>query len=167
MAEWSKAHDWKSCVPLKGTVSSNLTLSANKKGHRKVFFFIGDEVRTLRNSEFDYKRKAGFEHAGRLEEPMSAVDRALRMGVVWGLYDAGTDCTLENTDGQTAYDIAEANPGFKDDEFLLVLLSDAIDAQIRKNEQIPANSNKKNCLQQPITLFFFFWDLFCYLLYFN
>ncbi len=28
MAEWSKAHDWKSCVPLKGTVSSNLTLSA-------------------------------------------------------------------------------------------------------------------------------------------
>ena len=67
----------------------------------------------------------------------------LRMGVVWGLYDAGTDCMLENTDGQTAYDIAEANPGFKDDEFLLVLLSDAIDAQIRKNEQIPANSNKK------------------------
>ena len=67
----------------------------------------------------------------------------LRMGVVWGLYDAGTDCTLENTDGQTAYDIAEANPGFKDDEFLLVLLSDAIDAQIRKNEQIPANSNEQ------------------------
>ena len=64
----------------------------------------------------------------------------LRMGVVWGLYDAGTDCTLENTDGQTAYDIAEANPGFKDDEFLLVLLSDAIDAQIRKNEQIPEMS---------------------------
>ena len=67
----------------------------------------------------------------------------LRMGVVWGLYDAGTDCTLENTDSQTAYDIAEANPGFKDDEFLLVLLSDAIDAQIRKNEQIPANSNEQ------------------------
>ena len=67
----------------------------------------------------------------------------LRMGVVWGLYDAGTDCMLENTDGQTAYDIAEANPGFKDDEFLLVLLSDAIDAQIRKNEQIPANSNEQ------------------------
>ena len=64
----------------------------------------------------------------------------LRMGVVWGLYDAGTDCMLENTDGQTAYDIAEANPGFKDDEFLLVLLSDAIDAQIRKNEQIPEMS---------------------------
>ena len=67
----------------------------------------------------------------------------LRMGVVWGLYDAGTDCTLQNTDGQTAYDIAEANPGFKDDDFLLVLLSDAIDAQIRKNEQIPANSNEQ------------------------
>jgi len=67
----------------------------------------------------------------------------LRMGVVWGLYDAGTDCTLENTDGQTAYDIAEANPGFKDDDFLLVLLSDAIDAQIRKNEQISANGNEQ------------------------
>jgi len=67
----------------------------------------------------------------------------LRMGVVWGLYDAGTDCTLQNTDGQTAYDIAEANPGFKDDDFLLVLLSDAIDAQIRKNEQISANGNEQ------------------------
>lgn len=67
----------------------------------------------------------------------------LRMNTIYGLYDAGTDCTLENTDGQTAYDIAEANPGFNDDEFLLVLLSDAIDAQIRKNEQIPANSNEQ------------------------
>ena len=28
MAEWSKAHDWKSCVRPKRTVSSNLTLSA-------------------------------------------------------------------------------------------------------------------------------------------
>ncbi len=28
MAEWSKAHDWKSCVPPKGTVGSNPTLSA-------------------------------------------------------------------------------------------------------------------------------------------
>lgn len=64
----------------------------------------------------------------------------LRMNTIYGLYEAGTDCTLENTDGQTAYDIAEANPGFKDDDFLLVLLSDAIDAQIRKNEQI-ASSN--------------------------
>ena len=31
MAERSKAHDWKSCVPPKGTVSSNLTLSAITK----------------------------------------------------------------------------------------------------------------------------------------
>ena len=28
MAEWSKAHDWKSCVRLKRTESSNLSLSA-------------------------------------------------------------------------------------------------------------------------------------------
>lgn len=51
----------------------------------------------------------------------------LRMSVAWGLYDAGTDCTLKNKDGETAYDIAKANPGFNDDEFLLVLLSDAIE----------------------------------------
>ena len=28
VAEWSKAHDWKSCVPLKGTKGSNPFLSA-------------------------------------------------------------------------------------------------------------------------------------------
>ena len=28
MAEWSKAHDWKSCVPPKGTEGSNPSLSA-------------------------------------------------------------------------------------------------------------------------------------------
>lgn len=28
---WSKAHDWKSCVPLKGTKGSNPFLSANAK----------------------------------------------------------------------------------------------------------------------------------------
>ncbi len=27
---WSKAHDWKSCLPLKGNVGSNPTLSAKK-----------------------------------------------------------------------------------------------------------------------------------------
>ena len=28
VTEWSKVHDWKSCVPQKGTVGSNPTLSA-------------------------------------------------------------------------------------------------------------------------------------------
>ena len=28
---WSKAHDWKSCLPLKGNVGSNPTLSAKNK----------------------------------------------------------------------------------------------------------------------------------------
>ena len=44
MAEWSKAHDWKSCVPPKGTVSSNLTLSAiyDKAPFRRGFA-INDE----------------------------------------------------------------------------------------------------------------------------
>ena len=40
MAEWSKAHDWKSCVPPKGTVSSNLTLSANKKTTPEAVLFF-------------------------------------------------------------------------------------------------------------------------------
>lgn len=41
MAEWSKAHDWKSCVPPKGTVSSNLTLSAIyiKTHHKGGFLY--------------------------------------------------------------------------------------------------------------------------------
>ena len=62
MAEWSKAHDWKSCVPLKGTVSSNLTLSAiktNKHPCGAFFCFKRDEwEKNSRVSEFDYKRKA-------------------------------------------------------------------------------------------------------------
>ncbi len=59
MAEWSKAHDWKSCVPLKGTVSSNLTLSAIKtKEHLYGVFFVLNVIsgrRTDGLSEFDYK----------------------------------------------------------------------------------------------------------------
>lgn len=49
----------------------------------------------------------------------------LRMGVVWGLYEAGTNCSLKNTDGQTAYDIANNNPSFNDDELLLHFFCDA------------------------------------------
>ena len=31
MAEWPKAHDWKSCIPLKGIEGSNPSLSANNR----------------------------------------------------------------------------------------------------------------------------------------
>lgn len=31
MSEWPKEHDWKSCVPQKGTVGSNPTLSAKRE----------------------------------------------------------------------------------------------------------------------------------------
>ena len=34
---WSKAHDWKSCVPHKGTEGSNPSLSAMKKPVEPVF----------------------------------------------------------------------------------------------------------------------------------
>ena len=37
---WSKAHDWKSCVPYKGTEGSNPSLSAKKKFHFGTSFFI-------------------------------------------------------------------------------------------------------------------------------
>lgn len=43
MAEWSKAHDWKSCIPLKGIQGSNPCLSAiliKKTLHDSVFFRI-------------------------------------------------------------------------------------------------------------------------------
>ena len=32
---WSKAHDWKSCVPYKGTEGSNPSLSAKNKAHKR------------------------------------------------------------------------------------------------------------------------------------
>ena len=44
MAEWSKAHDWKSCVPPKGTEGSNPSLSAiYKKTAFVAVFFVNDE----------------------------------------------------------------------------------------------------------------------------
>ena len=35
---WSKAHDWKSCVPYKGTEGSNPSLSAMKKPVEPMFY---------------------------------------------------------------------------------------------------------------------------------
>ena len=49
----------------------------------------------------------------------------LRMGVVHGLYEAGSDCSIKNVDGQTAYDIANNNPSFNDNELLLHFFCDA------------------------------------------
>ena len=61
MAEWSKAHDWKSCVPPKGTVSSNLTLSAikTKRAPLRCFFCFkrGEWEENSRGSEFDKECK--------------------------------------------------------------------------------------------------------------
>ena len=39
---WSKAHDWKSCVPYKGTEGSNPSLSAKKSLHFlwRLFFYM-------------------------------------------------------------------------------------------------------------------------------
>ena len=35
MAEWSKAHAWKVCIPQKGIVGSNPTLSAKDLNHNQ------------------------------------------------------------------------------------------------------------------------------------
>ena len=43
MAEWPKAHDWKSCIPLKGIEGSNPSLSAiYKKAPLAGVFFVND-----------------------------------------------------------------------------------------------------------------------------
>ena len=58
MAERSKAHDWKSCVPPKGTVSSNLTLSAiTKSPFMGLFVMAYSEDKNSREvSEFQDKK---------------------------------------------------------------------------------------------------------------
>ena len=38
MAEWFKAHAWKVCVPLIGTVGSNPTLSAKFSAKKCIFY---------------------------------------------------------------------------------------------------------------------------------
>ncbi len=40
---WSKAHDWKSCVPLKGTEGSNPSLSAKNTGAIRLLYFFDDK----------------------------------------------------------------------------------------------------------------------------
>ena len=37
---WSKAHDWKSCVPYKGTEGSNPSLSAKKTESKRILSFF-------------------------------------------------------------------------------------------------------------------------------
>ncbi len=43
MSEGSKEHDWKSCIPLKGIVGSNPTLSAKTSHSRICGFCFGGE----------------------------------------------------------------------------------------------------------------------------
>ena len=49
----------------------------------------------------------------------------LRMDCVYGLYNTGTNCAIKNSKGEIAYDIANNNSAFDDDEFLLHLLIDS------------------------------------------
>ncbi len=54
MAEWSKAHDWKSCIPLKGIQGSNPCLSAiyTKPCPARGFVVSTAEMRALRAVDF-------------------------------------------------------------------------------------------------------------------
>lgn len=53
---------------------------------------------------------------------------SMRMDVAWSLFAAGTNASIKNNKGQTAYDIAKANTAF-DDEVLLMLLEDSANVQ--------------------------------------
>ena len=77
MAERSKAHDWKSCVPPKGTVSSNLTLSAiTKSPFMGLFVMAYSEDKNSREvSSTTSERRAKERRSAQL---MSAVNEAQR-----------------------------------------------------------------------------------------
>ena len=47
---WSKAHDWKSCVPYKGTEGSNPSLSAKRNNPEEgcsFFYFLVNKKSTF------------------------------------------------------------------------------------------------------------------------
>ncbi len=89
MAEWSKAHDWKSCVPPKGTVGSNPTLSAINKRAPLWCFFVNDEdsqIRTRGISGFDDKQKAGRERLSALADERREASNAFALSRTIPLY---------------------------------------------------------------------------------
>ncbi len=58
----------------------------------------------------------------------------LRMSVVEGLCDAGTDVFIKNKDGQTAYDIAKDNLSFQSEEILDFLQCGHWDEEITEDD---------------------------------
>ena len=68
MAEWSKAHDWKSCVRLKRTEGSNPSLSAiYSKPSLAEGFVVNDEVEQDLNP-----RKEGSTTSAKQNMPITA-----------------------------------------------------------------------------------------------
>ncbi len=61
---WSKAHDWKSCVPYKGTEGSNPSLSAKNMRYPigyLIFFYVGKRgIRGNRGDSYSFLKKTGF-----------------------------------------------------------------------------------------------------------
>ena len=66
MAEWPKAHDWKSCIPLKGIEGSNPSLSANNKKARLLtgFFVILTGKGFEPGKEGSTRTRGGWKYAG-------------------------------------------------------------------------------------------------------
>ena len=66
MAEWPKAHDWKSCIPLKGIEGSNPSLSANNKKARLLtgFFVILTGKGFESEKEGSTRTRGGWKYAG-------------------------------------------------------------------------------------------------------
>jgi hypothetical protein len=56
VAEWSKAHAWKVCIPLKGIEGSNPFLSAKENPQRKLRFFCFSTPQKLAFERFEKQK---------------------------------------------------------------------------------------------------------------
>jgi hypothetical protein len=56
VAEWSKAHAWKVCIPLKGIEGSNPFLSAKENPQRKLRFFCFSTRQKLAFESFEKQK---------------------------------------------------------------------------------------------------------------
>ena len=94
MAEWPKAHDWKSCIPLKGIEGSNPSLSANnKKARHKAGFFVipagkefEPEERVRQGREADGSTPARQSRARTQRRSASVANPLLLSRLLWRLF---------------------------------------------------------------------------------
>ena len=80
MAEWPKAHDWKSCIPLKGIEGANPSLSANNKKARLLtgFFVILTDKGFELEKEGSTRTRGGWKYAGEAQPSEDAAAKRQR-----------------------------------------------------------------------------------------